>query len=223
MMDRHFDDELKDLNTELLKMASLAEEAIVKAVEALQTQDQELAREVLEGDNKIDAMENEIEEKAIDLLARRQPWAADLRFVTTGMKINTEIERIADLACNIAQRALELMDAPLVKPLVDIPKLADIARHMVKEAIDAFVNKDEAKAKKVILSDPKANALKNSIADELIDEYIARDTKLSAKALPLILVARHLERICDHATNIAEDVIYMVRAKLVKHKKLNDK
>jgi phosphate transport system protein len=222
MMERHFDDELKKLDSELLRMATLAEEAIRKSVAALKDRDKEMAKEVIEGDKKIDEMENAIEEEAINLLAKRQPMAVDLRFITTGMKINTEIERIADLAVNIAQRVLEVADAPLVKPLIDIPKLSDMARMMVTDAINSFVDRDEGLAKKVILSDPKANALKNSIADELMDDYISKDSKISVKAVPLILVARHLERICDHATNIAEDVIYMVRAKVVKHRKLEN-
>ncbi|MBD3426808.1 MAG: phosphate signaling complex protein PhoU [Candidatus Omnitrophica bacterium] len=221
-MERHLDDELKKLNTDLVKMASLAEEAIFKSVEALKNQDKELAQTVIDGDGKIDEMENSIEEEAINLLATKQPMAVDLRFITTGMKINTEIERIADLAVNIAQRVIEVSDEPLVKPLVDIPKLSEVARKMVKQAIDSFVNKNEFMAKQVILSDPEANALKNSITDELIDEHISKNSNISLRAVPLILVARHLERICDHATNIAEDVIYMVRAKVVKHRKIEN-
>jgi len=222
MIERHFDEELEALNTELLRMSSLAEEAIYKSVEALKNRDKELAGMIIDDDSKIDEMENHIEEKAIELLALRQPMAADLRFIMTGMKINSEIERIADLAVNVSQRVLEIADQPLVKPLIDIPKLAEIARSMVKEAIDSFVEKDEAKAREVILKDPEANGLKNRIADELMDEYISKDSSITHRAVPLILVARHLERICDHATNIAEDVIYMVRAKVVKHRKLEN-
>lgn len=222
MIERHFDEELRELNTKLLKMATLAEEAIFRAVEALKNRDKAMAERVIEEDNVIDEMENEIEEKAIDLLATRQPMAIDLRIVTTAMKVNVEIERIADLAVNVSQRVVEVADEPLLKPLIDIPKLSEVARRMVKDAIDSFVEKDPAKAKKVILSDPEANALKNSISDELMDEYISRDSSVSSRAMPLILVARHLERICDHATNIAEDVIYMVRAKVVKHKGLSN-
>jgi phosphate transport system protein len=222
MMERHLDDELKKINTDLVKMATLAEEAIFKSIESLKNQDKEMAQSVIDGDTKIDEMENAIEEEAINLLATKQPIATDLRFITTGMKINSEIERIADLAVNIAQRVLEVSDKPLVKPLVDIPKLSEVARKMVRQAIDSFVNKNEFVAKQVILSDPEANALKNSITDELIDEYISKEADISLRAIPLILVARHLERICDHATNIAEDVIYMIRAKVVKHRKLEN-
>jgi phosphate transport system protein len=222
MVERHFDDELKKLNTDLLKMATMTEEAIHKSVEALKGRDKEMAARVVEDDKKIDELENKIEEEAIDLLAIRQPVAGDLRFITTGMKINAELERIADLAVNISQRAVELADQELLKPLVDIPKLAQIARKMVKGAIDAFVNHDEKLAREIILSDPEANKLKSAINDELINQYMVKDGKTAPRAVALLLIARHLERICDHATNIAEDVIYMVRARVVKHRKLEN-
>ena len=216
-MERHFDEELKKLNTDLLKMATLAEEAIYKSIESLKNRDKKLAETVIEEDRKIDELELVIEERAIDLLALRQPMACDLRFITTGMKINAELERIADLAVNIAQKVFELVDKPLLKPLIDIPKLNTIARKMVKDAIDAFVNRDENLAKKVILFDSKADKLRNLICDELMNDYMIKDGTTASRAVPLLLIARHLERICDHATNIAEDVIYMVRAKVVKH------
>ncbi len=216
-MKRHFDEELRRINTDLLKMATLAEEAIHKSIEALKNRDKRLAQVVVDDDRKIDELEVVIEERAIDLLALRQPMARDLRFITTGMKINAELERIADLAVNIAQRVMELADKPLLKPLIDIPKLTIVARKMVKDAIDAFVNRDESLAKKVILSDPEADRLRNLVYKELINDYMYKDGETSPRAVPLLLIARHLERICDHATNIAEDVIYMVRAKIVKH------
>lgn len=216
-MERHFDIELGELKKELLKMAALAEEAILKSVEALKNQDIKLAQVVLDEDDQIDELELKIEETAINLLALRQPLAVDLRFITTGMKINAELERIADLAVNIAQRVFELANQPLLKPLIDIPKLSDIARKMVKDAIDAFVNSDENLAKTVILSDPEADSLRNMIYDELVNDYMVKDSTCASRAVPLLLVARHLERICDHATNIAEDIIYMVQAKVVRH------
>ncbi|RKY42402.1 MAG: phosphate transport system regulatory protein PhoU [Candidatus Makaraimicrobium thalassicum] len=222
-MERHFDKELTVLNTDLLKMAALAEEAIFKSTEALKNGDKEEAVSVIEADARIDKLENIIEENAIELFALRQPMAADLRFITTGMKINAELERIADLAVNISQRVLELADKPLLKPLIDIPKLSEVARKMVKGSIDAFVDRDEKKAKEVILSDPEANKLKNAIQDELINDYLVKDGTTATRAIPLLLVSRHLERICNHATNISEDVIYMVRAKVVKHKKLENR
>jgi len=217
MMERHFDEELKKINTDLLKMAALTEESIHKSVEALKNRDKRIAQTVVDGDRKIDELELVIEERAISLLALRQPMARDLRFITTGMKINAELERIADLAVNIAQRVFELADEPLLKPLMDIPELTQIARKMVKNAIDAFVNRDQNLAKQVILSDPEADRLRNLVYKELIDDYMVRDGSTAPRAIPLLLVARHLERICDHATYIAEDIIYMVQAKVVKH------
>ena len=216
-MKRHFDEDLKKLNTDILKMAALAEEAIFKSIEALKNRDKELAQTVIQEDKKVDELELTVEETAIDLLALKQPLARDLRFITTGMKINAELERIADLAVNIAQRVLELSDKPILKPLIDIPKLTDISRKMVKNVIDAFVNSDENLAKEVILFDSKADNLRNLIQEELINDYMSKDASTATRAVPLLLIARHLERICDHATNIAEDVIYMVQAKVVKH------
>ncbi|MFH2145202.1 MAG: phosphate signaling complex protein PhoU [Candidatus Omnitrophota bacterium] len=216
-MKRHFDEDLKKLNTDILKMATLAEEAIFKSIEALKNRDKGLAQAVIQEDKKIDELELTVEETAIDFLALKQPLARDLRFITTGMKINAELERIADLAVNIAQRVLELSDKPILKPLIDIPKLTDVARRMVKNVIDAFVNSDESLARKVILSDSEADNLRNLIQEELINDYMSKDASTATRAVPLLLIARHLERICDHATNIAEDVIYMIRAEVVKH------
>ena len=216
-MKRYFDEEMNKLNTDLLKMATLAEEAIYKSMQALENRDGEMAEMLIQEDQKVDELELKIEERSISLLALRQPIAGDLRFITTGMKINAELERIADLAVNIAQRVQELSDKPLLKPLVDIPKLSEIARQMVKNAIDAFVNRDEKLAKQVICYDPEADKLRNLVYQEVINDYMIKDGTTAPRAVPLLLIARHLERICDHATNIAEDVIYMVKAKVVKH------
>jgi phosphate transport system protein len=216
-MERHFDEELKDLHKDLLKMAVMVQEAIYKSIEALKSRDKTQAQEVIASDSKIDQMELTIDEKCIDLIARHQPMAGDLRFLTTSMKINGDLERIADLAVDIAQRVLELVDKPLLKPLIDIPKLSTIAQSMIKNAIDSFVNRDVELAKKVALSDPEADKLRNLVQEELINDYMARDPKTADRAVPLLLIARHLERICDHTTNIAEDVIYMVEGKVVKH------
>lgn len=216
-MERHFDEELKKLNTDLLKMAALTEEAIHKSIKALKNRDAALAQEVIDQDCVIDELELLVEERAIALLALRQPMAVDLRFITTAMKINSEIERMADLAVNICQRAIEISDKPLLKPLIDIPKLSGVARRMVKDAIDSYVNRDEELAKKVIFSDAEADDLRNKIQDELMKDYLLKDSTTAPRAVPLLLVARHLERICDHASYVAEDVIYMVRAEVVKH------
>jgi phosphate transport system protein len=140
------------------------------------------------------------------------------------MKINAELERIADIAVDIAQRTLEIVDKPLLKPLVDIPKLTTLAQNMVKMAIDSFVKGDIALAKKVMLSDTEADGLRNMIQKELIEDYLMKDTATAPRAVQLLLIARFLERICDHTTNIAEDVIYMVQAEVVRHhpEKLKD-
>lgn len=217
-MERHFDEELKQLHKEVLKMGVLSQEAIFKSIEALKNRDKNTAQEVIDNDDKIDELELAVDEHCIDLIARHQPLASDLRFITTGMKINAELERIADLALDIAQRVLELADKPLLKPLIDIPKLSTIAQNMVRDSIDAFVNKDPELAKKVVLAEPEADKLRNLVQEELVTQYMARDCSSAPRAVPLLLVARHLERICDHATNIAEDVIYMVEAKVVKHR-----
>nr|MBU1328446.1 phosphate signaling complex protein PhoU [Candidatus Omnitrophota bacterium] len=216
-MERHVDQELKSLNQDILKMGAFAEEAIYKSVEALKNRDKALAKSVIDNDNNVDQLELAIDEKCIDLIARYQPMAKDLRFITTGMKINSELERIADIAVDIAQRTLELVDKPLLKPLIDIPKLTSVAQNMVKMSIDAFIKGDIELAKKVLLSDPEANNLRNMIQKELTEDYMAKDPSSAPRAVQLLLITRFLERICDHTTNIAEDVIYMVQAEVVKH------
>jgi len=216
-MERHIDEESKELHREILKIGALVQEAIFKSIEALKNRDKSLAQAVIDSDKKIDELELSIDEHCIDLIARYQPMAGDLRYITTGMKINAELERIADLAVDIAQRVFEIADKPLLKPLIDIPKLSVIAQEMVRDAIDSFVKKDVELAKNVILADPKADQLRNLVQKELINDYMAKDPATATRAVPLLLIARHLERICDHTTNIAEDVIYMVQAKVIKH------
>ncbi|MCA9408031.1 MAG: phosphate signaling complex protein PhoU [Candidatus Omnitrophica bacterium] len=216
-MERHLDQELKKLNIDLLKMATLTEEAIHKSIEALKLRDKQMAEAVIEADKVIDELEIQIEEEAIAILALFQPMAKDLRFITTGMRINNELERIADLTVNICQRSIELSSQPLLKPLIDIPKLADNAKTMVRQSIDAFVKKDEVLAKNVILADKTSNQLRNTIMQELKHDYMIKDGSTAPRAIALLLIARDLERISDHATNIAEDVIYMIKAKVIKH------
>ena len=216
-MERHLDQELLDLKKELLKMGALAETSIFESVEALKNLSSERAHKVISDDKVIDELENAIDERCLDLLALRQPMAVDLRFITMSMKISTDLERIADLAVDIAQRVLDLVGKPLLKPLIDIPKLTTLAQQMVKDALDSFVNKDADLAGKVILLDNEADRLRNLVQKELIEDYMSKDPSTAPRAVPLLLIARHLERICDHTTNIAEDVIYMVNAKVVKH------
>jgi phosphate transport system protein len=216
-MQRHFDDELTELKKEILKMGTLVEESIFKSIEALKQLDTDQANRVITDDKLIDELELKIEEKSLDLLALQQPMAVDLRFITMAMKITNELERVADLAVDIAQRVLELVGKPLLKPLIDIPKLTTVAQKMTKDAIGAFINRDADLAGKVILMDSQADNLRNVIQQELINDYMAKDLTTATRAVPLLLIARHLERICDHATNIAEDIIYMCSAKVVKH------
>lgn len=219
-MTRHLDEELNKLNNTLLKMASLTEEAIYKSIEALKNKDTKLAMSVIEDDKRIDRLELIIDEMVVDLLALYQPMAIDLRFIMIGMKINAELERIADLSVNISQRVIEIGDRPMLKPIKEIIQMSEIARRMVKDSIDAFVNHDKKLAKEVILSDPEANEFRNSIQKKLIYDFFVKDGKTAPQAVPLLLVVRHLERICDHATNISEDIIYIIQAKFVKHRRI---
>lgn len=216
-MKRHLDEELTELNKEILRIGALTEESIFKSIESLKTLSVEKAKQVIDDDNKINELELVIDEKCLDLIALHQPMAVDLRFIVMTMKIATDLERIADLAVDICQRVLEIADKPLLKPLIDIPKLATLAQSMVKDVIDAFVRRDIELAKKVLLREPEADRLRNLVQSELIDDYISKNPSTAPRAVALLLVARHLERICDHTTNIAEDVIYMVKAKVVKH------
>lgn len=217
-MTRYFDEELLELNKKILEMSGEVENSIGLSVRALRELSRKLAEAVIKGDKHIDNMELEIEEKCLNIIALYQPAATDLRFVVMSLKITTDLERIADLAVDIAQRVLELADQPLLKPLIDIPKLATLAQGMVRDAINSFVNKDTELARSVILRDNEADELRNLVQSELINDYMVKDSSTVPRAIPLLLVARHLERICDHATNIAEDVIYMVKAEVVRHR-----
>jgi phosphate transport system protein len=217
-MTRYFDEELLELNKKILEMSAEVENSIGLSVRALRELSREKAEAIIKDDDRIDARELEIEEKCLNLIALYQPAAADLRFVVMSMKITTDLERIADLAVDISQRVLELADQPLLKPLIDIPKLATLAQNMVRDVINSFINKDAQLARSVILRDNEADELRNLVQSELINDYMKKDSTTVPRALPLLLAARHLERICDHATNIAEDVIYMVKAEVVKHR-----
>ncbi len=216
-MERHFHEELERFNTYLLKMASLTTQSLDRAFQALRDQNADLAKEVILADEDIDELEIKIDEMAVDLLALNQPMAIDLRAITTGMHVNSAIERIADLVVNIAQRAIELSKEPLLMPLTDIEKMVVIARTMIKDVSQAFIKRDKELAKQVILADKESNALRDSVFTELIHHYIVKDGSVAPRAVLLILAARDLERICDNASAIAEDVIYMVEAKVVRH------
>lgn len=216
MAERTFDVELAELNELILKMGNMAEKAIYESVGSLKNRDEKLSRKVISDDKEIDSLENEIDDKCITLLATRQPMANDLRFITTAMKVTTDIERIGDLAVDIAQKNLTLIALPLLKPLIDTPKLAEIAQKMIRMSLDSFVKRDSVGLSSINDLEREADDLRDIITDELT-EIMYKDPGAIKRAIPLILVARHLERICDHAMNIAEDVVYMVDAKVVKH------
>ena len=217
MMQRHFDEELNHLKGQLARLAAMAQEAITVAVEALKNRDAAAAQRVIDSDVGMDSLELVIDDKCLDLIALHQPMAGDLRFITTAIKLNAELERIGDLAVDVAQRALELSGRPELKPLVDIPRLAGIAKRMTGDAIQAFLEGDAALAKKVILADSEADELKRAVEKELIYDYMMKDAATADRAVPLLLAARHLERVCDHAVSMAEDIVYMVSAVVVRH------
>ena len=213
---RHFQEELGVLQERLLVMGGFAEERVREAVQALATRDAALADRVLAGDEPINDLHIEIDDRCFKLLALHQPVAADLRAVVATVKINTDLERVGDLAVNIAEAAKRYLLHPPVKPLIDIPRMGGIAQHMLRDALDAFVRRDTALAETVLAADDELDALKSQIFRELLT-YMMQDPHTIEPALDLILVSRHLERIGDHATNIAEDVIFLVSAKDVRH------
>jgi phosphate transport system protein len=213
---RHFTIELEELNTKLLQMAGLVESAISRSVRSLVDQSRELAEQVIRDEPKINSMEMEIDGMATRLLALRQPVARDLRFLTSALKINTDLERIGDLAQHIAERSLSLMHHPLVKPMVDIPTMASLVQSMLLRCLDAFVNGDEALARSVLLADDEVDRLRDAVYAELLNT-MQRDPGVVPAAVDLIFVARNLERIGDHATNIAEDVVFLIKGVDVRH------
>ena len=216
-MHRHFEGELEQLKERMLYMASLAEKAVHLSLESLGTRDESKAIDVIvKIEPQINDLHLELDDRALQLLALQQPMAVDLRFITSAIKINSDLERMGDQAVNIAQRAMSLMNQPELKPLVDIPRMAEIVEKMVKDALDAFVRRDTDLARDVVLRDDEADSYRDSIFRELIAHMI-RNPRAIQQALDLILVSRNLERIADHATNIAEDVVYMVLGRDIRH------
>ena len=198
-------------------MAGLVESAISRSVRSLVDQNRELAEQVIRDEPKINSMEMEIDGMATRLLALRQPVAKDLRFLTSALKINTDLERIGDLAQHIAERSLSLMHHPLVRPMVDIPTMASLVQSMLLKCLDAFVNGDEALARSVLLADDEVDRLRDAVYAELLNT-MQRDPGVVPAAVDLIFVARNLERIGDHATNIAEDVVFLINGIDVRHR-----
>lgn len=216
-MQRHFDEELKQLRDRLLAMGGASEQIVGKAVKALVERNLSLAQEVLREDTVINQMEVEIEDLCLNLMARYQPEAKDLRTVAMIFKIVNDLERVGDQAVNIAERTVDLLKEPLLKPLIDIPRMAALAQQMLKDALDAFVNHDTEMARDVCRRDEQVDHLNDQIYKELL-VFMTQDPKTIIRAMDLILVGRHLERVADHATNIAEDVYYLVKGTTIKHR-----
>jgi phosphate transport system protein len=213
---RHFQEELEQLKTRLLEMGGLAEENVRLAVQGLVDRDRSVIERVLAGDEPINRLHIEIDSRCFKLLALHQPMAVDLRAILSAVKINTDLERVGDLAINIAEAALRYLTHPAVKELIDIPRMAEIAQRMLRDALDAFVTRDTALAQRVLDADDELDALKTQVFRELLS-YMLEAPQTIEPAIDLILISRHLERIGDHATNVAEDVIFMVSAKDVRH------
>ena len=215
-MQRHFDQDLQTLKEELLEMGGRAEAIIQKSVEALKRRDRHLAEEVFADDKAIDRLEIDVDERCVSLLALRQPMAVDLRFITAALKICNDLERVGDPAVNIAQSAERLAGEPPIKPLVDIPRMADLAAGMLREALDAFVRRDAATARNLVRRDDEVDNLNRQVFRELIS-YMMEDPRTITRAMDLILVARNLERVADLATNVAEEVVFFTEARIIKH------
>ncbi len=211
-----FDDELQLLKGKLLKMGSLVEEAIRNSVQAIVERDDGLAKRIIENDRTVNTLDVEIDEECIRLIALRQPKAGDLRFITTAMKITTDLERMGDLAVNIAERALELNQEPILKPYIDIPRMREITQGMTRDALDAFVRKDKKAAMDVIMRDDEVDDLKHAVLSELAF-FMVQDPTTVTRAMKISFVATYLERMADHATNIAEMVIYLVEGRIIRH------
>jgi phosphate transport system protein len=215
-MVRHFEEELSRLKEKILKMGALVEAQISSSIKALVERDLVLARQTIQNDHQVNAMDVEIDEECIRLLALYQPAARDLRFITTAMKITTDLERMSDLSEDICERAIELAEEPLLKPYIDIPRMAEAAQKMVRETLDAFVNKDAALARKVCSEDQFIDDLTHQIFRELLS-FMAEDPTTITRSIRISFVAKYIERIGDHATNIAEMVVYLVEGKIIRH------
>jgi phosphate transport system protein len=213
---RHFDQELEQLKSKLLAMSALVESAVYRSITAAVQKDRALAAEVLQNEARVNRMEIEIDDQAISLLALQQPMAGDLRLITSAIKINNDLERMGDLAVNIAQRALALMEEPMVQPLIDIPHIGALVQNMVRKSLDAFVTKDAELALSVLASDDAVDNLRTAFFHELIS-FMQREPTHVPQGLNLVSIVRNLERIADHATNIAEDVLFYVKGIDVRH------
>ena len=217
--DKRYEEELKKLREEILYMGGLVEDQIQKAVKSLVDRDSDLARVIIERDHEANRLDVEIDERCIKLLALHQPAGRDLRFITTGLKITTDLERIGDMAVNICERALELNEEAQLKPYIDIPRMARISQRMIRESLDAFVREDTELALKVCKDDDEVDQLNAQIFRETLT-FMLENAQTISRATKISSVSKYLERIADHATNIAEMVIFMVKGKSIRHMKV---
>jgi len=215
-MMRHFDRDIEHLKELLLRMGAMVEDAISDSIRALLERDSSVAERVIAADDAIDQMELEIDQHTVELIAKMQPAAVDLRFVATAMKITPELERIADLAVDVCERAVELNREPLLKPLIDIPRLARMTQDMVRQSLDAFVRRDATLARQVIARDDEVDMLTEQSFRELLT-YMLEDSRNISRAIRLTFVGKYFERMADAATNICEMVVYLVEGKVIKH------
>jgi phosphate transport system protein len=215
-MKKHYGEQLAGVREMVLRMGGLAEQMTRRVIQALVQRDAGLLAEVRTMESQVNQLHIDIDEACLELIALRQPTAVDLRFIAAAMKIIVDMERIGDQAINITERAESLLAVPPLKPLIDIPRMADIAQEMLKASLDAYVNGDDALAYRTILKDDEVDQLKDQVFRELLTFMMADPTTIP-RAMDLILVSRHIERIADHATNICEDVIFMVKGKDVRH------
>lgn len=210
------EEEYRNLKEDLVSMASQVQSAIRDSVQSLVERDSELARAVIEGDRRINTYDVKIDEECIRLLALCQPMGKDLRFITTAMKITTDLERIADNAVNVAERALELNEEPILKPYIDVPKMSEVAQGMVRDAIESFVKENKHLALDVIMRDDEMDDLNESVCMEVMG-IMVKDPSTIIRGTKVTYVSKYLERMGDHATNIAEMVVYMVEGKIIRH------
>lgn len=215
-MERHFEKDLDTLTEEILRLGSMCEEAIERALQALVERDSEMAARVIAGDEALDQQELVIDQLCIDLIGLQQPMASDLRFLTTALKITPEIERMGDLAVNIAERAIELNREPLLKPLIDIPRMARIAVGMLRDALQAFLHQDAEAANAIIRRDDEVDRLMEQVFRELLS-FMMEDPATITRALRLTFVAKYFERVADHVTNICEMVVFMAEGRIIRH------
>ncbi len=215
-MHRHFEQELAGLKTNLIKMASIAEDAIKQSIRALLTHNSELAQKVIDGDERINELEMEIDNSIIDLLALQQPVASDLRMILAAQKINNDLERIGDHAVNIAQSVLTINMTPVHEPLLELPRMAEVAQNMLRNSLDGFIHLDVMLVRSVLAQDDEIDELNRIMVKECI-KTMKLHPEMIEGGLDLIRVSRNLERVADLATNIAEEVIFISQARIVKH------